>query len=244
MAVTVASESVAAVIPTLPLPALCMSDARLRVTAPALDSAKLDVATNDKEITLPPPKPHQPSKHSSSIVHSSSQLLISRLRLNRNRWRHRALKQASSLSTLDQSLQTLATKHEALVSNLSDMARTLLQLKKSGRAKEKMQQRNLRLKALLNRFSENGVAARDKTDANTLAALKEALAVACERLDELEGRGEALLDALDRDDDDGDEGSEDGEEMGALEAEVAFRGVLEDDGFRGMREEWEGLLGE
>jgi len=123
------------------------------------------------------------------------------------------------------------------------MKRTLLQLKKSERAKEKTQQRNLRLKALLNRFSENGVAARAKTDANTLSALKEALAAACERLDELEGRGEALLDALDRDDD-GDEGSGNGEEVGALEAEVAFRGVLEDDGFRGMREEWEGLLGE
>ncbi|RMZ74035.1 hypothetical protein GMOD_00004860 [Pyrenophora seminiperda CCB06] len=168
----------------------------------------------------------------------------------------RHYKHVITIASLTSSLQSLAIKNEQLMSNLAETARSLLQLRKSDRAKGKVHQRNLRLKSILNRFSKKGVAARAKADADTEAALKEALAAAWERIEELEARGEALLDALDdhdhdhdHDHDDGNsDGSENGGgmgcEVGHLEAEVAFRGALEDEAFRAMRDEWESLLGE
>ncbi|EDU45450.1 hypothetical protein PtrSN002B_008597 [Pyrenophora tritici-repentis] len=285
MAVVVTEEM--DVVPTLPPPA-SKSDARLRlkslartVSAPLslsrLESAHLDMDVSNKEMSSTP-KPHQLSKQCSSIL-NLPQSLISRLRLDRDRWRHLAQKQATSISTLGQSLQNLqiatatlsaenaqlqarteihlaaiatltstlrnvAGKNDALLSRVDDATRSLLRLQKSDRAKGKMQQRNLTLKALLNRYSEKGVAAEAKADADTESALREALAAACERIEELEGRGSALLDALERQEDDECEDEEMDGGASVVEAEVAFRGMLEDEEFRELREEWEGLLGE
>ncbi|CAE7177371.1 hypothetical protein CFE70_005671 [Pyrenophora teres f. teres 0-1] len=278
-----------AVVPTPPPPA-SKSDARLRlkslartISAPLslsrLESAHLDIeANNNNRETSSTPKPHQLSKHYTSILHSP-QSLISRLRLDRDRWRHLAQKQATSISNLGQSLQNqqiatatlsaenaqlqarteihlaaiatltsaleiIAVKNDTLLSRIDDATRSLLRLKKSDRAKGKVQQRNLRLKALLGRYSEKGVAAKAKSDADTESALREALAAACERIEELEGRGSALLDALERERDDESEDEEMNGRVSVGEAEVAFRAMLEDEESREMREEWEGLLGE
>jgi hypothetical protein len=112
-----------------------------------------------------------------------------------------------------------------------------------------VQQRNIRLKATLQRYTSQGTSATTQAAADTEATLREALALANDHIEELEITGEALLDALEKRNDsygsdDGD-GMKEGEaEAGVLGAEVAFRGVFEDELFKEQRENWADLLNE
>ena len=239
------------------------------VSRPQLSGAngKLDTIN---ELAMSSPTTHKPFKH--STLYSHLHLLISRLRLDRNTWRDTALDQASELqaqpnaicslmtenaqlrshrkedvetiTSLSSMLENVVTRYDKLVVDLADARRHLLRVKKSDRAKGKVQQKNLTLKALLNRFGEKGVVARSKADADTEAALREALAAACERVEELEARGEALLDALEERDDASDDEDDMGGDAGVLGAEIAFRGILEDGEFKEARKEWADLLEE
>lgn len=131
----------------------------------------------------------------------------------------------------------VVSKHDALVDQLHEANRAVLRLKKSDRAKGKVQQRNLRLKATI-RSHQCGGRGREE-------ALLEALALASERIEELESAGERVLDALDGDDSGSEDGDGEGDEeggVGLLEAGVVFRGVLEDETFREQKVLWGELL--
>jgi len=135
------------------------------------------------------------------------------------------------------------TKHNKLADELNESKRATARLKKSDRAKGKVLQRNLRLKSILNRVGMQASSTPAAPDANTEASLLEALAAAIERIDELEGKGEVLLEALETRNDSC--GSDEEEEYGIaklLEAEVAFQGVLDDETFAEQKQHWEGLL--
>jgi hypothetical protein len=146
--------------------------------------------------------------------------------------------------------QELISKHDKLVDQANDSTRIIVRLKKSDRSKGKVQQRNLRLKATLHRYTSQGTSATTKAAADTEATLREALALANDRIEELETKGEALLDALEKRNNscgsDDEEATEEEEEVepGVLGAEVAFRGVLEDESFREQKENWADLLNE
>jgi hypothetical protein len=145
--------------------------------------------------------------------------------------------------------QELINKHDKLVDQVNDAMRAITRLKKSDRSKGKVQQRNIRLKATLQRYTSQGTSATTQAAADTEATLREALALANDHIEELEITGEALLDALEKRNDsygsdDGD-GMKEGEaEAGVLGAEVAFRGVLEDESFKEQKENWADLLNE
>ncbi|KAF2031710.1 hypothetical protein EK21DRAFT_62579 [Setomelanomma holmii] len=144
--------------------------------------------------------------------------------------------------------QNVVEKHDKLAEQLNDSMRAIARVKKSDRAKGKVWQRNLMLKTTLQRVKSHPDAPHGSHHLNTEAALQEALALAKERIEELESRGEALLDALEKQDDSCDsngDGSNDEERAaGLLETEVAFRGVLEDEMFREQKEHWDYLLQE
>jgi len=145
-------------------------------------------------------------------------------------------------------LQDVIIKHDKLVDQLNDSVRAAARLKKSDRAKGKVWQRNLRLKATLQRYTSQMTSGSAKQDANTEASLLEALALANERIEELESKGEVLLEALDKHNDSSDSRKGgDEEDCGTaqlLEAEVAFRGVLEDETFKEQKGFWQDLLRE
>jgi hypothetical protein len=145
--------------------------------------------------------------------------------------------------------QELIDMHDKVVDQVNDAMRTITRLKKSDRSKGKVQQRNLRLKATLQRYTSQGTSATTQAAADTEATLREALALANDRIEELETKGEALLDALEKRNDscgsdDGDEMREGDLEAGVLGAEVAFRGVLEDESIKEQKENWAELLNE
>ncbi|RAR12723.1 hypothetical protein DDE83_003871 [Stemphylium lycopersici] len=143
---------------------------------------------------------------------------------------------------------SLIAKHDKLVDEFNEATRTITRLKKSDRSKDKVQQRNLNLKATLRRYTVQGVSATTRAAADTESTLREALALATERIGELETKGEVLLDALEKrydgsgsDDDEMDSGETEAE---LLEAEVAFRGVLEEESIKEQKENWAELLNE
>ncbi|KAG9196553.1 hypothetical protein G6011_01674 [Alternaria panax] len=142
--------------------------------------------------------------------------------------------------------QVLISKHDRLVDQFNDSMRNVARLKKSDRTKGKVQQRNLRLKATLQRYTSQGTSAATQAAADTESTLREALALAEERIEELETKGEAILDALERRNDscgsDDEEDTRGDIEAGLLGAEVAFRGVLEDESFKEQKEIWQDLL--
>ena len=145
--------------------------------------------------------------------------------------------------------QDLITKHDKLVDQLNDALRTINRLKKSDRAKGKVQQRNLRLKAVLQRYTSRGGSSTSLSDAGIEATLIEALALASEHIEDLESKGEALLDALEeRNAGSGSDGESEMKERDAaaelLEAEDAFRGVIEDEAFKEQKAGWGDLLNE
>ncbi|KAI4619522.1 uncharacterized protein J4E87_007412 [Alternaria ethzedia] len=143
--------------------------------------------------------------------------------------------------------QILVSAHDKLVDQLNDAMRTIARLKKSDRTKDKVQQRNLSLKATLHRYTSQGTSATTQAAADTESTLREALALANERIEELETKGGAMLDALEKRNDScgSDEEEEMGQgdvEAGMLEAEVAFRGVIEDESFKEQKVLWLDLL--
>ena len=137
------------------------------------------------------------------------------------------------------------TKHDKLVDELNEKERALARLKKSDRAKGKVWQRNLRLKATLQRFTSGAISPIAQTKANTESSLQEALALAAERIEELENTGSKLLEALEeRNDSCGSEEDEEDGEARLLEADVVFRGVIKDETFQEQKDLWKDLLGE
>ncbi|KAH7356176.1 hypothetical protein BKA66DRAFT_253734 [Pyrenochaeta sp. MPI-SDFR-AT-0127] len=103
--------------------------------------------------------------------------------------------------------QELISKHDNLADQLNDALRTIIRLKKSDRSKEKVQQRNLRLKATLQRYTSQ-VPLPQQIHEDSIATLQEALALANERIGELEAKGEALLEVLERRHDNSGSGDE------------------------------------
>ncbi|KAJ4300925.1 hypothetical protein N0V90_003014 [Kalmusia sp. IMI 367209] len=127
--------------------------------------------------------------------------------------------------------------NDALRQELGDARRVMMRLKKSDRAKGRMQQRNFRLKAHIGSHVCGG---KEKED-----TLLEALALTNQRIEELEGAGEKLLDALEMEEDnDGDEDAQgDGRDVcGVLEARVMLRGVVEDEAYEEHKALWADLL--
>ncbi|KAF1845997.1 uncharacterized protein K460DRAFT_282971 [Cucurbitaria berberidis CBS 394.84] len=145
--------------------------------------------------------------------------------------------------------QGLITKHDKLVDQLNDALRAINQLKKSDRAKGKVQQRNLRLKATLQHYTSRSEPSASRSDGSVEATLLEALAATNERIEELERKGEDLLEALERRDnssgsDDDHEMEEKDEEAELREAKGAFQGVIEDETFKEQKLNWADLLNE
>lgn len=144
--------------------------------------------------------------------------------------------------------------HEKLADSFNAAKRALEKLKRSDRKKTTLQQRNLTLKATLHRIMTRAAPDAVQAESDVKASLREALALATERIAELEGSGEALLDALeklgessdsDEDDDGGEEESGEGEIIPShslVAAEVAFRGVLDDESYAEQMENWKELL--
>lgn len=133
------------------------------------------------------------------------------------------------------------TKHDKLVDQLNDSDRVIVRLKKSDRTKGKVWQRNLRLKATLGRYTTQ---APTTPDVNTEAALLEALALANGRIEELESKGTALLEALSIwNNIPSEEDAYDGTAR-LVEAESTFQKVLEDETFKEQKENWTELLTE
>ncbi|KAF1950340.1 hypothetical protein CC80DRAFT_240184 [Byssothecium circinans] len=138
----------------------------------------------------------------------------------------------------------LGSRKQGLTVDLARAERTIQQLKKSDRAKGKIVKRDLLLKAVINTHMRGCGGQKGKED-----MLMEALALAVERVEELEVAGEEFLDALDDMDDmdselgDGDgDGEDEDERPGLLGAELRFRGVIEDDAFRDQKTLWGDLL--
>ncbi|KAF2737806.1 hypothetical protein EJ04DRAFT_421752, partial [Polyplosphaeria fusca] len=122
-------------------------------------------------------------------------------------------------------IRNIGVENQDLSHRLSEANRTILQLRKSDRAKGKIEQRNLNLKAHLGRKS---------TMEQTLI---EALNTACDRIGELEAAGNSLMEASDRiNDTDGSEDESGGESV--MEAELKFRGTLQDQTFSEMKQLW------
>ena len=189
---------------------------------------------------------------------SSAKTLISRLRLDRNVWRNRSAKQTSHITDLKTSNRDLDRRlngalqagnqllkryleqrdknaDDKVAREMFEKNRLISRLKKSDRAKGKVFQRNLVLKAALrNQPKQDG----------TNEMLLEALAAANDRIAELEGAGEELLEALEREDSDSEMSEEEEEARGGglLGATVKMRNVLEDETFKEGTELWSELL--
>lgn len=132
----------------------------------------------------------------------------------------------------------LLTMFKSVTEQLNVAHRAILRLKKSDRAKGKVQQRNMALKAHMRAHVCGREGEREQT-------LMEALAMANERIGELEGAGQRLLDALEwgsdceeEDDVEVAEGGERARGSTRLEAELVFRGVLEDETYEEQKELW------
>ncbi|KAH7069457.1 hypothetical protein FB567DRAFT_456588 [Paraphoma chrysanthemicola] len=145
-------------------------------------------------------------------------------------------------------LQNAKEKYDQLVDEFNDAQRSIAMLKKSDRAKGKVWQRNFCLKAAYNHLTSRSKSDSKSKEKDVQAALQEALAMAHERIEELETTGGVLLEALEKQNDScgSDENEYEDHDMGAgvIEAEVAFRGVLEDETFHEQKEQWEYLLQE
>ena len=113
-------------------------------------------------------------------------------------------------------------------------------LKKSNREKGNVEQRNLALKAYMRSHQCRG------TENSKEQTLLEALALAKQRIQDLEVAGTKLLDALDcsSDDEEGKSDSDENDRCGLAEAELVFRGVIEDEMYEEQKLLWEELLDE
>ncbi|KAL6708747.1 hypothetical protein ACN47E_002443 [Coniothyrium glycines] len=106
-------------------------------------------------------------------------------------------KGSQTINISDLHIQQLKTKHDELSNRLQHALRTIARLKKSDRTKDKIQQRNLRLKAALRRVCTRHMSSTPQPDHSIEAALREALALTDARLCDLESSGRALLATLD-----------------------------------------------
>jgi hypothetical protein len=152
----------------------------------------------------------------------------------------------STNNSLFSRLQNALSMHEKLFSQLKDSDRATARLKKSDRAKGKVWQRNLRLKTMLHhRHAAQTASGTSQQDTGTETGLLEALTLASERIEELEGKGIALVDILEqRNNSCGSEQDENVCGGRLLEAEIAFRNVLEDETCREQKEHWGEMLKE
>jgi hypothetical protein len=221
--------------------------------------------TKEKRYSLSPMSSMTPSKPKLNLLSELSmmQATVSRLRAERDEWRNTAecqqqdlVLQQGTIASLEEQIASLHTDleqdevernkmyayfHKHYDHKLDEAERTIARLRKSDRSKEKVAQRNLRLKTTLQRVFNK--------KASNRRSLLEALALAKERIDDLEVKGDILLEALERQEDHSESGEEEGEEEGehtitVVEAEVAFRGVLEDTTFREQSEGWNKFLDE
>ncbi|KAI8935834.1 hypothetical protein NX059_007351 [Plenodomus lindquistii] len=145
----------------------------------------------------------------------------------------------------------LMDKHMHVTEQLQNVKRMFVVLRRSDRKKGHFEKSHLRLKSAFKRFMMgNGCAGGEKTDAGVEVHLREALALATSRIEELEKRGEAVLDVLEKlnESEEEDVDEEGNCEMGTkptlVEVEVAFRGVLDDGAFAEERQRWKGFLEE
>jgi myosin heavy subunit len=142
-------------------------------------------------------------------------------------------------------LRDAVSSNDRLVGQLKDADRRIVRLKKSDRAKGKVWQRNLRLKAMLHQYTSQTASSPSQRDTSTETSLLEALASASERIEELEKKGNALLDVLEqRNNSCGNDKNTDHNTTKLLDAETELRGVLEDEDFILQREHWVDLLRE
>ncbi|EMD61941.1 hypothetical protein COCSADRAFT_38743 [Bipolaris sorokiniana ND90Pr] len=161
-------------------------------------------------------------------------------------------------------LDEATTKRDRLASQLHEAKANMTKLRRSDRTKEKTQQQNIHLKALLHRQSvkynttkySTAATFRGVTAALNQNILQSALSAAIERIDELEARGQALLDALldaleeqgtsseeEEGEGEGEEEYDDSEAVAKLlKAQVKLDGVLRDKGFTLERRTWRHLL--
>ncbi|CAN9365598.1 unnamed protein product [Alternaria alternata] len=204
--------------------------------------------------TLPSPKSLRTtsrSKHDLLGELSWAQSLAARLRRDRDNWRTLTLKQeqdlkaahqdledqARSISGMEQEIAKLRFRHEEdTIAGRQLYSRFHVLISKHDKLVDQFNDA-MRTVARLKKS--------DRTKGKSL--LREALALANERIEELETKGEAILDALERRNDSC--GSDDEEELergdveaGLLGAGVAFRGVLEDESFKEQKEIWLDLL--
>jgi hypothetical protein len=242
------------------------------VSAPARPQSMIELLgprereehTKEKRYSLSPMSSMTPSKPKLSLLSELSmmQATVSRLRAERDEWRNTAecqqqdlALQQGTIANLEEQIASLHTDleqdeverdkmysyfHKHYDHKLDEAERTITRLIKSDRSKEKVAQRNLRLKTTLQRVFNKKATGRK--------ALLEALVLAKERIDDLEVKGDMLLEALERHDC-SQSGEEEDEEEGehtvtVVEAEVAFRGVLEDSTFREQSAGWNKFLDE
>ncbi|EUC45732.1 hypothetical protein COCMIDRAFT_94642 [Bipolaris oryzae ATCC 44560] len=173
----------------------------------------------------------------------------------------------TSLDSTNKKLEDATAKHDSLALQLQEAKANMTKLRRSDRNKEKTQQQNLHLKALLHRQCAARYNSNNSNDNNTAATLRtapttttatttrnedilhSALSAALERIDELETSAHALLDALDEhgdssNEEEDDEGEHDEADATAklLEAQVKMDGVLRDRGFAVKKGEWGHLI--
>lgn len=174
---------------------------------------------------------------------------MSAIEANNNRLRHAHAEGVTATRYLYSRLQSLIADNNKLLDQLDDTMRTVAKLNKSDRAKGKVLQRNLRLKAALQHLSLHSASSSSQSDTSVDSNLREALAIATQRIEELESKGVALTEALEKQDD--SHGDEDEEYNGGkseiakanlMEAEVIFRGVLDDETFQDHKLNWACLL--
>lgn len=162
----------------------------------------------------------------------------------------------ASTTTLKASLavsEATTAAHEVSLATykgeLSNVHRTLSLVRKSDRKKNEHERQNFKLKALVNGHD----CAKPSMEAvRTEMELREGLAGAKRRVEELEHVGRTLLDALERDSSSDTSSGEDGEEdeeeedgrgrPGVAEAQALFWRVVEDEESAGQKKKWEAIL--
>ncbi|KAH8726229.1 hypothetical protein GQ44DRAFT_614039 [Phaeosphaeriaceae sp. PMI808] len=151
----------------------------------------------------------------------------------------------SNNKILAEDLQATISDSHKLVDRISDLDRTIAQLRRSGRTKVSMAKRNLTLKAALLLVKSQATSAPEQSETNTNFSLMEALVLATQRVHELETKGEALLEALDdyRNRYDGEMDGDDADSR-LYVAETIFQMEVDDDMAKEQKEHWRKLLDE
>lgn len=175
--------------------------------------------------------------------------LVNHLKCENARLHDQPSEHITTATHRDLRMESHQKKYNELVTEHNDVLRTMTCLKRSDRAKGKVQQRNLVLKATLHRLTTQPSVS-DKIKADEEAGVREALAEAVERIEELESTGEILLEALEQSGDNDNENDADDNmspeiaKPRLLEVKLTFRNVLDDDTFKEQKENWAGLLDE